>query len=251
MAEPYPANIDIVYAEGDQRLRHNLRAALNHNGYRGIREFSNLDGATGAIKLASPDIFLVDGSLSNGNSFDTIEKLRHHKLGRNPFLSVIVSCDAPDAQTVTKFINSGVDYLVVKPVAPSQLIQRFKMIARKRKPFEVTSDYIGPDRSEFMKAEDGEAGGLIEVPNTVGMKSRNQMVSAAELEELVYSVMDDINVERLRQDARRIAYLVVRVADLLKDGHTNGRLKSDAVRILRIIVDIKQRIPKSASTHTV
>lgn len=251
MAETYPANVDIVYAEGDQRLRHNLRAALNHNGYRGIREFSHLDGATGAIRLAAPDIFLVDGALSNGSSFDLIENLRHHKLGRNPFLSVIVSCEAPDSRTVTKFINSGVDYLVVKPVAPSQLIQRFKMIAKKRKPFEVTSDYIGPDRSEFMKSETGEAGSLIEVPNTVGMKLQNKMISAAALEELVHSVMNDINVERLRQDARRIAQLVMRVADLLHEGHTNGRLRADAVRIMTIIVDIKQRLPKDASAHTV
>ena len=161
MAEPYPANLDIVYAEGDQRLRHNLRAALNHNGYKGIREFAQLDAAVGAIKLTAPDIFLVDGGMSNGDSFEIIENLRHHKLGRNPFLSVIVSCEAPDGQTVSKFINSGVDYLVVKPVAPSQLIQRFRMIAKRRKPFEVTSDYIGPDRSDFMKDVEAEGGTLI------------------------------------------------------------------------------------------
>ena len=251
MADSYPANIDIVYAEGDQRLRHNLRAAINHNGYRGVREFSNLEGAAGAIRLMPPDIFLIDGGLSNGSSFEIIENLRYHKLGKNPFLSVIVSCEAPDSRTVTKFINSGVDYLVVKPVAPSQLIQRFRMIAKKRKPFEVTSDYIGPDRSEFMKAEDGEAGSLVEVPNTVGMKARNEMVSTAALEELVHTVMENINIERLRQDARRIAYLVVRVADFLHDGHTNGRLRADAVRILAIILDIKQRLPSTASSHTI
>lgn len=251
MAESYPANIDIVYADGDQRLRHNLRAALNHNGYRGIREFSHLDGATGAIRLAAPDIFLVDGGLSNGSSFEVIENLRHHKLGKNPFLSVIVSCETPNNETVTKFINSGVDYLVVKPVAPSQLIQRFKMIAKKRKPFEVTSDYIGPDRSEFMKGDNGEAGSIIEVPNTVGMKARREMVSQGELEELVHAVMGEINVERLRQDARQIARLVMRVADLLHEGHTNGRLRADAVRILAIILDIKQRLPSTTSSHTV
>lgn len=251
MADTYPANLDIVYAEGDQRLRHNLRAALNHNGYRGIREFSHLDGATGAIRLAAPDIFLVDGGLSNGTSFEIIENLRHHKLGRNPFLSVIVSCESPDSRTVTKFINSGVDYLVVKPVAPSQLIQRFKMIAKKRKPFEVTSDYICPDRSEFMKADDGEGGSIIEVPNTVGMKARRQMVSQADLEEMVHSVMGNINVERLRQDARQIARLVMQVADLLHDGHVNGRLKAASVRILSIIVDIKQRMPADAAAHSV
>jgi len=251
MAENYPANIDIVYADGDQRLRHNLRAALNHNGYRGIREFSHLDGAKGAINLMAPDIFLVDGNLSNGSSFEMIENLRHHKLGKNPFLSVIVSCESPNSQTVTKFINSGVDYLVVKPVAPSQLIQRFKMIAKKRKPFEITSDYIGPDRSEFMKGDNSEGGSIIEVPNTVGMKARREMVSQAELEELVHSVMEEIGVERLRQDARQIARLVMRVADLLHDGHTNGRMKAAAVRVLAIIQDIKQRLPSTASSHTV
>ena len=125
------------------------------------------------------------------------------------------------------------------------------MIAKKRKPFEVTSEYIGPDRSDFMKTDDAAPGSLIEVPNTVGMKARNEMVSPAALEQLVHTAMESINVERLRQDARRIAYLVMRIADLLRDGHTNGRLKADAVGILGIIVDIKQRLPSSASANTV
>lgn len=83
------------------------------------------------------------------------------------------------------------------------------------------------------------------------MKSRREMVSQRELEELVHSVMGEINVERLRQDARQIARLVIRIADLLHDGHTNGTLRADAVRILAIILDIKQRLPSNVSAHTV
>lgn len=249
MAADYPGNLDIVYAEGEQRLRHNLRAALNHNGYRGIREFSGLEASEGAIKLTPPDIFLLDAGLDDGDAFETIARLRRQKLGKNPFLSVIVCCHNPDGRTVGRFVNSGVDYLVVKPVSPSQLIQRFRTIARRRKAFEVTSDYIGPDRSDFMKAGEGEAGTLIEVPNTVGMKARGETLSAVELDTLVHNVMNEINDERLRQDARRIAYLIERITKSLRSGDRDGRLYSDARRILEIVEDIEERYPTGERRH--
>lgn len=249
MASDYPGNLDIVYAEGEQRLRHNLRAALNHNGYRGIREFSSLELAEGAIKLTPPDIFLLDAGLDDRDAHDTIARLRHHKLGKNPFLSVIVCCVNPDGRTVSQFVNSGVDYLVVKPVSPAQLVQRFRTIARKRKAFEVTSDYIGPDRSEFLKAANGEPASLIEVPNTVGMKARGESISVAELEALVHGVMTEINDERLRQDARRIAFLIERITNTLKNGDRDGRLYSDARRILEIVEDIEERYPNGERRH--
>lgn len=251
MAETYPGNLDIVYAEGEQRLRHNLRAALNHNGYRGIREYSNLEAAEGAIKLFSPDIFLLDASLENGSALDTIARLRHHKLGKNPFLSVIACCTDPDARTVSQFVNCGIDYLVVKPVAPSQLVQRFRTIARKRKAFEVTSDYIGPDRSDYMKSSNGEAGTLIEVPNTVGIKARGESISVEQLDELVHRVMNEINDERLRQDARRIVFLVERITKLLKVGDRDGRLYSDSRRILEIVADIEERYRNGGRSHVI
>lgn len=249
MAGGYPGNIDIVYAEGQQRLRHNLRAALNHNGYRGIREFSSLESAEGAIKLMAPDILLLDGDLDDGSVFETVTRLRHNKLGRNPFLSVIVCCSDPDARTVSRFVNCGVDYLVVKPVAPAQLIQRFRTIGRKRKPFEVTSDYIGPDRSDFLKLGSAEERTLIEVPNTVGMKSSGDAINIDELDELVHKVMNEINDERLRQNARRIAALVERISQALKKGDRDGQVYSDARRILEVVTDIETRFPKGERGH--
>lgn len=249
MPQSYPANLDIVYAEGRQRLRHNLRAALNHNGYRGIREFSSLDSVEGAIRLTPPDILVFDAGLANGQAVDMVERLRHHKLGKNPFLSVIVSCESPDERAVGKYVSCGVDYLVVKPVAPSNLMQRFRNIARRRKPFEVTSDYIGPDRSEFMRRSAGEQGALVEVPNTVGMKSRGERFTIQELESMVENVMTEVNLERIRQNARQIVALVGRITGSLAKGDRDGRVYSDARRILEIVDDLKGRYPEGGAPH--
>ncbi len=243
MPEAYPANVDIIYAEGNHRVRQTMSAALKSNGYRGLRDYRELGDAAHAIQVLAPDIFLVDEFEANTESFDVIKRLRHYELGKNPFLSVIVCCERPSGGTVGRFINSGVDYLVVKPLSPDQLISRFKTIARKRKPFEVTSDYIGPDRSEFEKFVDGARGGLIEVPNTVGMKSQREAVGPKKLGELVSEAMARINIERLNQNAGRIAFLLARMVERVNEGETNGPLSADADRILQIISDIENRYP--------
>ena len=65
---------------------------------------------------------------------------------------------------------------MVKPFAPVKLVQRLERIAKVRKPFSVTSSYIEPDRHNFLKPKAEEEPILIEVPNTIGMKSRGEWI---------------------------------------------------------------------------
>ena len=88
---------------------------------------------------------------------------------------------------------------MVKPFAPVKLLQRLERIAKVRKPFSVTSSYIEPDRRNFLKPKaDEEEPILIEVPNTIGMKSRGERINTYELLKSVAGVMTHINDARLK-----------------------------------------------------
>ncbi|MBG03434.1 MAG: hypothetical protein CMM59_05100 [Rhodospirillaceae bacterium] len=164
MARDYPGNIDIVYAEPDRSLRNDLRTAIGNTGYRGVRETANIGATDGAIRLSTPDVLIFDSDMEDGKMLSFIKQLRHNKIGKNPFLSAIATCAKPDQKKIERIADCGIDYVMVKPFAPAQLVQRFERIAKARKPFAVSSSYIGPDRRDLLKfSTDDEEVTLIEV----------------------------------------------------------------------------------------
>lgn len=250
MARNYPENIDIVYAEPEKVLRNDLRTAIGHTGYRGVRECANIGAVDGAIRLSSPDVLVFDTDMENGKMLGLIKQLRHNKFGKNPFLSVIATCAEPDQRKIQTIADCGIDYVMVKPFAPAQLVQRFERIAKARKPFAITSSYIGPDRRDLVKPREGdEEVTLIEVPNTIGMKARGERIDFYELQKTIVGIMSDINDERLKQNARRISFLAGRVIEDLGLGRFSSRVNSDAARIVEISDDIFNRLPEGELFH--
>ncbi|MBG07060.1 MAG: hypothetical protein CMM59_23650 [Rhodospirillaceae bacterium] len=247
MAATFPANVDIVYADEDQGMRRGLTDSIKENGYHGVREVGSLGDAATAITRNTPDIFLVDSFLESPAALQIIEKLRGLKLGRNPFLTVIACCDKPSADTLKNFVGVGIDYLVVKPIAPVELIKRFLAIAQKRKPFEVSSDYIGPDRSEFTFLDEHQAGELIEVPNTVGMKLRGQEVTQDIIDELVAAAMTEISAERLNQNSNDASTIINGLLERVSNGETNGVLRPEGDRAIQILSDTGIRLDRKVA----
>ena len=74
-------------------------------------------------------------------------------------------------------------------------MERINYLAGNRKPFVVTSEYIGPDRRSGRKLKEGEEADpsddvpRIEVPNTLGAKASGESVDFVELQEMVANAM--------------------------------------------------------------
>ena len=140
------ASIDIYHGDPQSNLLRTIRDTMNHEGFRGMTNFGSLETVCDALNAATPDVLVLGAELEDDSVCSTINELRHSETGRNPFVPVIVTTWEPDQNLVEKVANSGADALLVKPFAPKQLIDRIEHLAHKRKPFVVTSDYIGPDR---------------------------------------------------------------------------------------------------------
>lgn len=247
MTAAFPANVDIVYADEDQGIRRGLTDSIKQNGYHGVRDVGSLNDAAQAITGNTPDIFLLDSFRESSAALQIIEKLRNLKLGRNPFMTVIACCDKPSGETLRNFVGAGIDYLVVKPIAPVELIKRFLAIAQKRKPFEVSSEYIGPDRSEFTFLDTHQAGELIDVPNTVGMKLRGQEVTQDIIDELVAAAMTEINAERLNQNSSDASIIINGMLARVAKGETNGVLRPEGDRAIQILSDTGLRLDRKGA----
>ncbi|MDH5488727.1 MAG: response regulator, partial [Rhodospirillaceae bacterium] len=139
-------DINVVIVDADRTSRQTIRNILTDNGIRNISVAVNMRDMTNILDVSSPDLLISDHELPDGDFSDFVHKLRHYETKYNPFLPVIATAWSPTHETVRSIIQSGVDHIVSKPLSAGQLMQRIKVLALARKPFIVTSQYIGPDR---------------------------------------------------------------------------------------------------------
>ena len=166
-------NAQIVLAEPDDHERERLFDTLQQMGCDHVEQCQSLKHLKQLLAQANPDVsreafapdlIIMDHQLSDqiGNFIDG---LRHGRFGRNPFVSIIVTTTNTDSRHITRLIRQGADDVVVKPITGRTLGERIEYIAVHRRPFIVTSDYVGPDR----RLDDDRPSTIdqLDVPNTL------------------------------------------------------------------------------------
>ena len=129
-----------------------------------------------AIRIKCPDILLCDINLEGGSVCSSIRKLRHNQVGQNPFCSVILFIDEPTEDVVKAASEAGLDDLQVKPIVAQKILDRIVYLVEKRKPFVVTTDYIGPDRRKDHRQGSQKISSM-PVPNSVEQKANGIFVA--------------------------------------------------------------------------
>lgn len=219
-------NVRLLLADGNGHVRHGLKAALYQQGFREIIDTGSFGTVAGAIERNCIDMMIVDAELAGGDVCELTHKLRHHKVGKNPFLVVLMLTVSPTEDLVRRIVDCGSDDLVAKPVRPDTLITRVKALARGRKPFVVTHDYIGPDRRKMLR-EGEQKVPLMEVPNPLRSKAVANSGSAG-LQRLIDAAAVRINQQKMERYAVQIGYLAERIVP-----HFNqGRMKKPAPALI-------------------
>ena len=200
------ANIRILFGEPDSGLRNAIRSALAREGYDRITDFDKIAPMREAIGQGQPDLLMLDSEMDRGAADDLITELRHNRLGKNPFVPVIVTIWEPTREIVQRVASSGTDDVLVKPISPAQVFERINALVNNRKPFVVTSDYIGPDR----RKDPGRGSQIptIDVPNTLRSKVKGEPVRVEAVETMILEAQKEINDQRLKRNAFQVCFLV-------------------------------------------
>ncbi len=249
-------NINIILAEPESQLRQGIRNAMAMQGYQSIRDFSRLDRVEQEVARDTPDLLVIDATMPGGDTCELVEKIRHRRIGDNPFLAIIVTIWNPGRQLVQRVVNSGADDLLVKPISPAQLMGRINALVDYRKPFLVTSDYIGPDRRKNRSDKDGAAEGedeaesmLIDVPNTLRAKARGETIDPQEMQALIDQAMYQVNEQRLKRHSYQIAFLVNLIVPAYKENRYGPEIEAHIARLADIANDIGARLAGSSFEH--
>ncbi|MBF0095272.1 MAG: response regulator [Alphaproteobacteria bacterium] len=240
-------NVRVVLGESNVQVRSAARGALASQGFRNIIDAGSFAPLSEAVSSNAVDLIVCDVNLLGGDPFILFSKIRHREVGNNPFLLIIVTMESPTVEAVQRVFSSGADDLLVKPLSPRQLMQRIEALAKARKPFVVTHDYIGPDRRKEARPGEGAPAPLIDVPNPLNCKVFGNMDSAR-LQVLVDKASDQINEHKMERHSAQISWLVERIEPVLRKGGS-AELTGNLNRLLHVAEDLGRRLKGTRFAH--
>lgn len=218
-----------------------LRSILSRIGLNTVQEFTSTFDAIGALAVSAPDFILVDADFGEGEGLRFVHALRHNQFSSNPFVGVVAMTWQPTPSLLVRFTGSGADDLLVKPFSTKKVHDRMYGLVEARKPFVVTSDYIGPDRRRTPRP-DGAQVPLFTVPNTMRLKALGCHDRAGVADEVAACLLA-VNAQKVVRQAFQIAFLV----EFAIPGVTvNPPARLAAEHLLRVPVimeDLLRRVP--------
>jgi DNA-binding response OmpR family regulator len=222
MADVKFDDIRLFLCDPRVQVRSSLRMALNDAGLKNgnIWEGGDLDSITDSVSDPNgPDIVICDVTENTDDACQIFSAIRHNELGTNPFICIIAVAWSPKQSLVSRVVNSGADVLVAAPISPSLILDRIDALVHSRKPFVVTTDYIGPDR-RFLDGRDSEIE-LIDVPNSLREKALGQY-DAVKLKAEIDAARADINGQKIDRQAYQVAFLAEKILEDLANNDLSG-----------------------------
>lgn len=242
----FARNVVVFYAEKAGELRLTMRTALGREGFERLRDFSNIDELRSVLGTASPDLLIIDSELPGCSKL--IRDIRFGRLGENPFLPIIATFWSPSVDFAQEMAGCGPDDMLIKPFSPGKLLDRVTVLVDRRKPFVVTSNYIGPDRRKDPTRGSGDAN-FIEVPNTLAAKMKGKTVKPEEVQEAIQSAQKEVNEMKMQRNAFQISFIVALVKPRLDKGDTSSELLDKLRQLKKMSDDISNRLKKTRYGH--
>lgn len=230
----------IFFGDPDAPIRQVIRTTMASENYRNIEVFNKLQTLRDSIRNLDPHLIIIDSGLPEGDAIKLISDVRLGKVGRNPFVPIITTTWDPDRNTVRKIVDSGTDDLLVKPLSPAQLMTRISVLADNRKPFVVTSDYIGPDRRDDSARKPDMP--CFDVPNTLEMALSGEDIDQTKLDGLIKEAMAEVNEQRLKRHSYQIEFLVRLIIPAVKEGKITVDTTAQIEKLCEISEDMERRV---------
>jgi len=246
MAEYSFDNVNLLICDSNAYVRSALRAGLNGLGFRQVRDTGKYSEIVKAVEANSIDVLVCDESLPGGDVNELVRRIRNHEIGENPFIVAIFITDTPTQKMISRAIDSGADDILLKPISTKIIYGRVLHLISARKPFVVTSTYIGPDRHKKPREDNNIP--LIDVPNPLRIKATGEE-SSERIQDEIDKFTKEINAQKMERNAAHIAYLV----DFIHPHYTGGEADKHIIQHLEDLriasEDINRRLRGTSYAH--
>ncbi|MBK19745.1 MAG: hypothetical protein CMM52_13005 [Rhodospirillaceae bacterium] len=201
--------VDLLLVSPRTQNTASLKQTLADLDFREIRTASSNEEIIMAIETRPPDLMITEFELPDGDVRQTVRDIRHHQMGTNPFMSIIVTTWQPSESLVHQVLDAGADDLLIQPASRGQLAKRIETLVYNRKPFVVTSSYIGPDRRSTPRIGK-QAVQPVTVPNILHSKVMGEE-NTASLQRMVDAATAKVNLNKIIRNGIQIGFLTKQI----------------------------------------
>jgi DNA-binding response OmpR family regulator len=256
------AEVRVLVYDGHRGNLETTRSLLSAVGCRRMEGHVELPDFTRRLDTPLFDLVLFDGTESAQICADLIQSIRRGDLGQNPFMPILVTSWDGRGAPVSEYLNAGADDVLLRPFSANAIVERIYALAHNRKPFVVTTDYVGPDRVGDWS--DREKPPMMKALNPLQARLKGEPIDPAALNAQLKDARRKLDVERVGRLARRCAMAAefiyraeqpstetIYVTDLLE---TAGQLSHTARRTghaeIKEISEVMERAVVQAVTPT-
>ena len=158
-----------------------------------------------SIEVDHPDLVLCTVASGREQAHDIMHGVRHQEIGPNPFVVMITLGDHKAPSDVARTTDAGTDEIIAAPFNRDIFVMRINELARNRKKFVATTNFVGPTRRSSARPGRKTAEEF-EVPNPV--RATGTGVSRDELGKEIARAASSLNIRKLSSDVTMIRELV-------------------------------------------
>lgn len=205
-------SVRVLLRNPDSHSREIVTGTLANHGCRQIVTADHDGEVDHYLQADMIDLLICDADLGLREACDTVRHMRNRPAGDNSFALSIILTSRPDPAEIAHLIDSGTDTILAKPFQPAALAERIAGLIQGRKPFVVTSAYVGPERRGDGVRPGTESAPRVPVPNPL----RETVMSRTGRDELrrkVRGAWEVVNEHRIERQTIHLAWLVKRIGD--------------------------------------
>jgi len=242
------ANVNISLLEPDTEVRKILVASMRQSNFRSLAVRYTLVELSEALMTGHPDIIMLSLDHEARETCALVRAIRGNEIGTDPFPILIALVTSPNPALAKLVLSAGFDDILIKPLAPATLIERTIRFASGRKPFVITSDYIGPDRRDKARTDGGTAPSF-EPPNPVLLRVKGGSPEAAKLMSVDHAIAL-LNMHKMERDAQATELLAQSIFELFSGGFDDTTLTKARMELEKLILvteDVQKRSLRGGS----
>jgi DNA-binding response OmpR family regulator len=195
------------------------RYALQQLGFREIASHTTFKELKRALMDDAPHLLLAETSDHEAEVFALVRAIRSGDISNNPFCSILLTSWKRDTALVRQAVACGADDVIIRPFSTTFAEDRIRTLIKARKPFIVTSDYIGPDRRKDPARGPGVAP-PIEAPNILKAVVEDDAEALTRAQAWINEARQTVDSERLRRLCLRVIVGAEAAERELKAGRT-------------------------------
>ena len=250
LEEPRYDRIRVAIGDGDAAVATGLKEALHERGIVEVILCETTERLYRALDDEIVDLVLYDYHMLGDQFVEVMQRIRRKEVGQNPFVTIVATIRESTAETVRRLIDAGVDDLIRMPASIDRVFESIANSARRRRPFVITYEYVGPQRPvRNARKRIAEPTPGIRVPNT--LKSRAfDGVSEESVRALVEAAVKKMVDQQLASCGNEIGNLAKRVAETyasIDGSERNQQMRGSLNRMAVVANDLRSKATGTSS----